>query len=90
MAVTKIWNIKDSLSRVVHYAMNPEKTSEEILKHDLSQVVDYAIDQKKTDEFYYVTGINCIPEIAAQQMEMTKKTLRKRRRKCRFPCVPKF
>lgn len=73
MAVTKIWNIKDSLSRVVNYAMNPEKTSEEILKHDLSRVVDYAIDQKKTDKFYYVTGINCIPEIAAQQMEMTKK-----------------
>lgn len=26
MATTKIWAIKDSLSRVVNYAKNPEKT----------------------------------------------------------------
>lgn len=73
MAVTKIWNIKDSLVRVVDYAMNPEKTaSGTVLQHDLTQVLDYAENADKTDRFCYVTGINCIPETAAQQMPMTK------------------
>lgn len=73
MAVTKIWNIKDSLVRVVDYAMNPEKTTScTVLQHDLTQVLDYAENADKTDRFCYVTGINCIPETAAQQMTMTK------------------
>lgn len=74
MAVTKIWNIKDSIARVVDYAMNPEKTTcDTILQHDLSQVLNYAENADKTDHFCYVTGINCIPETAAEQMTMTKK-----------------
>lgn len=43
MAVTKVWNIKDSIARVVDYAMDPEKTTKDtILQHDLTQVLDYA------------------------------------------------
>ena len=38
MATTKIWAIKDSLSRVVNYAKNPEKT----LFSNLKQVLKYA------------------------------------------------
>ena len=38
MATTKIWAIKDSLSRVVNYAKNPEKT----IFSDLKQVLKYA------------------------------------------------
>lgn len=73
MAVTKIWNIKDSITRVVDYAMNPEKTTDDtVLRHDLSQVLDYAENADKIDHFCYVTGGNCIPETAAQQMAMTK------------------
>lgn len=73
MAVTKIWNIKDSIARVVDYAMNPEKTTDDtVLQHDLSQVLDYAENADKTDRFCYVTGVNCIPETAAEQMTMTK------------------
>lgn len=73
MAVTKIWNIKDSIVRVVDYAMNPEKTVKDtVLQHDLTQVLDYAESADKTDHFCYVTGINCIPETAAEQMTMTK------------------
>lgn len=34
-------------------------------------------DADKTDHFCYVTGINCIPETAAEQMTMTKKRFRK-------------
>lgn len=73
MAVTKIWNIKDSIARVVDYAMNPEKTTDDtVLQHDLSQVLEYAENADKTDRFCYVTGLNCIPEAAAEQMTMTK------------------
>ena len=37
MAVTKIWNIKDSIVRVVDYAMNPEKTADDaVLQHVIS------------------------------------------------------
>lgn len=74
MAVTKIWNIKDNISRVVDYAMNPEKTADNtVLEHDLTNVLAYAENGDKTDYFYYVTGISCIPESAAEEMTITKK-----------------
>ena len=44
MATTKIWAIKDSLSRVVNYAKNPEKT----IFSDLKQVLKYAENDEKT------------------------------------------
>ena len=44
MATTKIWAIKDSLSRVVNYAKNPEKT----LFSNLNQVLMYAENNEKT------------------------------------------
>ena len=46
MATTKIWAIKDSLSRVVNYAKNPEKT----IFSDLKQVLKYAENDEKTIE----------------------------------------
>lgn len=44
MATTKIWAIKDSLSRVVDYAINPKKT----IFSDLKQVLLYAENKDKT------------------------------------------
>ena len=44
MATTKIWAIKDSISRVISYAKNPEKTT----FADLKQVLKYAEDDEKT------------------------------------------
>lgn len=44
MATTKIWAIKDSLSRVVNYAKNPEKKN----FSDLKQVLMYAENDEKT------------------------------------------
>ena len=38
MATTKIWAIKDSLSRVLQYAANPDKT----VLSDLKAVLHYA------------------------------------------------
>lgn len=44
MAVTKIWAIHDSVSRVVDYCTNPSKTK----LSDLEQVLLYAADKGKT------------------------------------------
>lgn len=44
MAVTKIWAIKDSLSRVVDYAANPDKT----IYFDLKNAIHYAENGEKT------------------------------------------
>lgn len=43
MAVTKIWAIHDSVSRVVDYCTNPSKTK----LSDLEQVLLYAADKEK-------------------------------------------
>ena len=65
MATTKIWPIKDSLSRVVEYARNPEKT-------DLHAVLHYAADGIKTyaaeEHTLFVSGINCNANAAFQEM----------------------
>lgn len=78
MATTKIWAIKDSLSRVVNYAKNPEKT----IFFDLKQVLKYAENDEKTidknEKSMYVTGVNCNRETAYEEMM----TVQKRFDKC--------
>ena len=73
MATTKIWTIKDSLSRVVNYAQNPEKT----VFSDLKQVLKYAENDEKTieenEKMMYVTGVNCNRETAYEEMIAVQK-----------------
>lgn len=73
MAVTKIWAIHDSVSRVVDYCSNPEKTR----LTDLEQVLIYAANKAKTldegEQSYAVTGVNCRAETAAQEMSATQR-----------------
>ena len=73
MATTKIWAIKDSLSRVVNYAENPEKT----LFSDLKQVLMYAENREKTidenEKVMYVTGVNCNSNTAYEEMNFVQK-----------------
>lgn len=68
MAVTKIWAIHDSVSRVVDYCTNPSKTK----LSDLEQVLLYAAEKEKTldegEQQYAVTGIGCRAESAAREM----------------------
>ena len=68
MAVTKVWAIHDSVSRVVDYCTNPSKTK----LSDLEQVLLYAADKDKTldegEQQYAVTGIGCRAESAAREM----------------------
>ncbi len=68
MATTKIWPVKDSLKRLVDYASNPEKTTDD----DLAAVIKYAMNGDKTagenEKACYVTGVNCIAESALEEM----------------------
>lgn len=68
MAVTKIWAIKDSLSRVVDYAANPNKT----IFSDLQKVIHYAENESKTadenEKICCVTGVNCNAKTAFNEM----------------------
>lgn len=74
MAVTAIWKIKGSLSRVVDYAANPNKTTftpEEM--QGLRDVMNYMTQDYKTEEQRYVSGVNCVPSIARDEMQMVKR-----------------
>ena len=73
MAITKIWPVKDNLSRVYRYISNEEKTTEEI-SDGLNEVLTYTTQGYKTNEKEYITGINCSPASAVKQMIHTKKS----------------
>lgn len=72
MATTKIWAIKDSISRVVKYAENPNKTT----LSDIKQVLLYAEDKEKTTDenetTMFVTGVNCNRDTALAEMIKTQ------------------
>ena len=72
MATTKIWPVKDSLTRVVDYAQNPDKT----IYSDLRKVLHYAANEEKTVEgqerAMFVTGVNCNRDTAFQEMQAVK------------------
>ena len=81
MAVTKIWSVKGALKSVVDYAMNPDKTLNDYYTNSelqsLKDVIDYAVESEKTEMQYFVSGINCNPEFARDQMTETKKLFHK-------------
>ena len=77
MATTKIWDVRGWLGQVVHYVEKASKTENPAFSNadiqGLRDVMDYATQDYKTEQQYYVSGINCLPEIARQQMLLTKK-----------------
>ena len=77
MAVTKIWPVKDSLSRLIEYAENPEKTANpKYSEADLQAMVDvmeYATNKDKTEQRFFVTGVNCDPTTARDEIIITTK-----------------
>lgn len=76
MATTAIWDVNDRLDRVIDYATNPSKTENlNFLSPDfqgLRDVLEYTKQDYKTEKQFYVTGINCDPAIACEQMSRTK------------------
>lgn len=75
MATTAIWKVKGSLGRVVDYAANPDKTTvfttEDL--QGLRDVMNYTTQDYKTEEQRYVSGVNCVPSIARDEMQMVKR-----------------
>lgn len=77
MATTRIWDVRGWLGQVVNYVENPDKTENPRFTNadlqGLRDVMNYATQDYKTERQYYVSGINCSPDISRQQMIMTKK-----------------
>ena len=94
MATTKIWPVRDSLKRVVDYASNPEKTSEE----DLASVIRYAMNGDKTaayttgepEKACYVTGVNCSADTALDEMISVQKHFGKTDGNVAYHCYQSF
>jgi hypothetical protein len=76
MATTAIWDVTDRLDRVIDYATNPQKTENLDFSspglQGLQNVLAYTQQDAKTEKQFYVTGINCDPDTACQQMNRTK------------------
>jgi hypothetical protein len=76
MATTAIWDVTDRLNRVIDYATNPEKTENldfsTTVFQGLRNVLEYTEQDVKTEKQFYVTGINCDPATACEQMSRTK------------------
>lgn len=77
MATTAIWDIKGRLDKVVKYAQNPDKTETRAYSdgelQGLRDVMAYTTQDHKTEKKIYVTGVNCDPETARDQMILTKR-----------------
>ena len=79
MATTKLWKVVKRVDHVVAYATNKEKTKAiefnnryEMIVDDLRNVIDYARNVDKTEKEYFVSGINCEPDSAYQEMQDAK------------------
>ena len=74
MPITSIWPIKGNYVKALDYIANPEKTEKENedITSELEDVLSYVSNGVKTNQKYYVTGINCNPDSAAERFQKTK------------------
>ena len=79
MATTKLWKVIKRVDQVIDYTTNKEKTKAiefnnhyEMIVDDLRDVIDYAKNEDKTEKEYFVSGINCEPDSAYQEMQDAK------------------
>ena len=72
MATTKLWHIKGRLKDLIEYVENPAKTASPHLQ-DFFNVFAYTQNPEKTAQGDFITAINCVKEIALEQMILTKK-----------------
>ena len=74
MPITSIWPIKGNYVKALDYIKNPEKTKDKdkSVISELEDVLSYVSNGEKTNQKYYVTGINCNPDNAAQEFAETK------------------
>lgn len=76
MAVCEIWDVKGRLDHPIDYAKNPVKTANpDYTDADLQamgDVMKYAANGDKTEQQFFVTGVNCDPTTARDEMMITK------------------
>ncbi len=94
MATTKIWAVNDSLKRVLGYVSNPDKTvNDDFGSYEfkgLDNVIKYTMNDLKTEKQFYVSGINCEPSTAFEQMISTKKAAHKEDGVLAYHCYQSF
>ena len=77
MAVTKIWPVRGRADKPLEYVANELKTAnpkwDKSSLGNLTDVMHYAADENKTEKQFFVSGINCSPEIARDQFVTVKK-----------------
>ena len=83
MATTSIWHVKGNLSGILAYAANPEKIDNlafyepsDISSTDTQELQDlfaYATNPSKTERKLFVSGINCDPASAHNEMLAVKR-----------------
>ena len=74
MATTSLWHIEGRLKDLIAYVENPEKTvANNPSLQLLWEVMSYVSRPEATEQGEYVSTINCLKEIALQQMILTKK-----------------
>lgn len=76
MAVCEIWDVQGRLDHPIDYAENPEKTANpkytEADLQALGDVMKYATNDTKTEKQFFVSGVNCDPATARQEMMISK------------------
>lgn len=74
MATTSLWHIEGRLKDLIDYVENPDKTVARTQDlQDFYNVFSYVQRPEATEQGEYVSTINCLKEIALQQMILTKK-----------------
>lgn len=80
MAIVKILPIKSRVDNALNYITNEDKTLKdeyEYMKNDIYYALNYIEKDYKTNDKQYVTGINCEPEKAFEQMQDVKQKYNK-------------
>ncbi len=82
MAVCEIWDVRGRLDHPIDYAKNPEKTANpayavktKYTESDLQamgDVMKYATNGDKTEQQFFVSGVNCDPATARDEMMIAK------------------
>lgn len=81
MATTSLWHIKGRLKDLIDYVENPNKTITRTKDlQDFYNVFAYVQRPEATEQGEYVSAINCLKEIALQQMILTKRQYSKENR----------
>jgi len=74
MATTSLWHIEGKLKDLIAYVENPEKTrADNPSLQPLWDIFSYVSRPEATEQGEFVSSINCLKEIALQQMILTKR-----------------